>query len=294
MSKKTVKAAEDTESEKDFNQSALNKVEEKFAEQNDVPKESTDMSVSKESYHALVIALEDRNGALPSGDLLVEAAKIIEVNNEEKGKLKVLLIDAGWSGVGSVIEAARDYIVAANAELQVLDTTLIANAIKNPDSEIHPIEAVVRFINNPQNWRTPSVDEVIPSGRTLAEGTKLNIAGETVVLAQDAVVNYSDEGNEQKFVSLCVHSENFDVNRKGVKFRYDGLGRRMPLEEQVDDPNQLNDFISSLTETEAASFGATASEIWGKLKSKEEAEKEAEKEAEEAAKAAKAAEAEKE
>ena len=283
MSKKTTAVAETTvkkndltepetqkEESKDLNESALQKVEEKFAEQNDAPKESTDIVVSKEGHQALVVLLQGENGELPDDILLTAAHQIAQFNElkDEADKLRVVLIGAGWSGAGSVVEAARQYIIRLNAEIQVLDTALIANSIKEPLSPVHPIEAVVRFFQNPQNWKRPQ-----PIGRKLAEGTTLTVAGEVVTLAQDAVVNYVDDQNDQKFVGLCVHSGNFEVNKERFKFRYSGLGTRLPLEEQVDDPSQLNDFIAKLSESEAYSFNVT--ERWNELKAKEAAEKEA-------------------
>jgi hypothetical protein len=237
-----------------------------FADSSVVPKESPEIAVSKEGHHALMLAVQGQ-GEVESEDLLLSAAKIIEAYNQtaiESEKLKLVLLDAGYADDRSVIEAARDYIVRANSELQVLDTVLIANFIKEPDSNIHPIEAAVKFISNLPKETTAAKIE----GRQLVAGTKLMLGGETVVLSQNASVTYPDETNEMKFVGLCVNSDNLETNRQNIRFRCNGLGGILPIQEQVDNPSELPEFIGNLTEAEANMFNVPISQ-WEEYRNKE-------------------------
>ena len=259
------KSPDDETKTKDLNESALQKVEEKFEEfVGEVKESETEVGDSNElNFDQLRDLLGRSDVDISNQQILDEASeKLRELNklNGETGVLSLVLVDCGWNGQGSAIEVARQIILSQNAELQVLDTTLIANLIKEPDSKIHPIEAAVRFINNYQK----KMDEVVlnaPQGRLLAEGTKLQIGGETVVLATIAIANYPDEQFEPKFVGMCAHSDNLEVNKPHLRFRYNGLGIRLGLEEQVDDPADLPRFIAQLTEEEANSFGIS-SELW--------------------------------
>lgn len=107
----------------------------------------------------------------------------------------------------------------------------------------------------------PSKNDGAEGGRILGAGTVLPMGDRDITLVGPVAVHFAGEESEATFVGMCAISRNLDANKQSFRFRYDGLGQRLPLAEQVDDEKDMPEFIASLTEEEAASFGIDA-ETW--------------------------------
>lgn len=115
------------------------------------------------------------------------------------------------------------------------------------------------------------IDADVPV-RQLAAGTRIAIGNTSMELVDPAYVTYPEAESEQHFAGMCILSENFEANAAAFKFRYDkASGARLPINEQIDEPTEeefpdpverdaeknrrQQDFIASLSEEEAESFG---------------------------------------
>jgi hypothetical protein len=100
----------------------------------------------------------------------------------------------------------------------------------------------------------PSDEPEIPA-RWLGQGTVVEIFGVKMTLLSGVAVTYPEALNEQHFVAIAQHTGNMEANRPHIKLRYSADARLLPLDDQVDDPDDVPAFVASLTVDEAAKFG---------------------------------------
>lgn len=85
---------------------------------------------------------------------------------------------------------------------------------------------------------------VHPEGRVLGKGTSFTLGDAIVTLAEDAVINYPTEADEQQFVGMLITSvggdANFEANKHSLSMIYSrGSGSPVALANQPDEALRL-------------------------------------------------------
>ena len=112
---------------------------------------------------------------------------------------------------------------------------------------------------------TTSANSAMPEhSQILVKGSTFRLADELITLEQDTVVSFSGSHAETKFAAMLAMSDNLTPeNRANLKFKYDGLGRVLPVIEHVDDEDEVMNFIAGLSREDAHTFNVL--QTWEEL-----------------------------
>lgn len=142
----------------------------------------------------------------------------------------------------------------AETQIEELKTQLkdAETLAENRKAEIEALEDLIKSMGE--------AEEQPENTRFLAEGSTFWLADELVTLRSDALISFTNVHSEAKFAAMLAMSENLDANRESLKFKYDGRGHVLPLEEQVEDASEIPALLVSLEREEANLFGALS--LW--------------------------------